>query len=134
MKHSFALVALLSVGAWPAAAEAPKESPEFTACMEAVDLGAFKNSQWAACYEAELQRQDAALNAVYKRVAAAADPDARKLLVAGERAWIAYRDAWCAYEEVVPMAPGGEVNLLACRLDLTQTQVGKLSDLAEAAE
>ena len=34
--------------------KAETESPEFRACMDAVDLGAFKNSQWIACYEAEL--------------------------------------------------------------------------------
>ncbi len=109
-------------------ARAAAESPDFQKCMDAVDLGAFKMTQWTACYEAELKRQDRELNATYQKIQKAAAPDLKQALTKGQRAWIAYRDAWCSYEELTPVAPGGSVNKAACLLDLTKTQIDRLKN------
>ena len=106
-----------------------KETPEFRTCMDSVDLGAFKNTQWEACYAGELVRQDTVLNDTYRRLANSLDADARASLVTGERSWLAYRERWCGFESKTPMAPGGEVNLNACLLELTLKQINKLESL-----
>jgi uncharacterized protein YecT (DUF1311 family) len=108
--------------------KAETESPEFRACMDAVDLGAFKNSQWIACYEAELKRQDRNLNSTYQQIQKSAPPELRQALVKGQRAWVSYRDAWCSYEELAPVAPGGNVNKVACLTDVTISQINRLKN------
>ncbi len=109
-------------------ARAGAETPDFQRCMDAVDLGAFKMTQWTTCYEAELKRQDRELNATYLKVQKAAAPELKQSLIKGQRAWIAYRDAWCSYEERTPVAPGGSVNRAACLLDVTNTQIDRLKN------
>ena len=119
---------LLALAPFMSAAKAETDSPEFQKCMDAVDLGAFKNTQWTACYEGELKRQDRQLNAVYHKVQKAATPELKQAIVKGQRAWVAYRDAWCSYEELTPVAPGGSVNKAACLLDLTNAQITRLKN------
>ena len=109
-------------------ARAGAETPDFQGCMYAVDLGAFKMTQWTACYDAELKRQDRELNATYLKIQKAASPDLKQSLIKGQRAWIVYRDAWCSYEELTPVAPGGSVNKAACLVDLTKTQIERLKN------
>ena len=109
-------------------AKAETDSPEFQKCMDEVDLGAFKNTQWTACYEAEWKRQDRQLNAVYQKIQKSTDPELKQALVKGQRAWLAYRDAWCSYEFLTPVAPGGYVNKAACLVDLTVAQIKRLKE------
>jgi len=106
--------------------KAATESSGFQKCMDDVDLSAFKNSQWAACYEAELQIQDRRLNVVYQRVQRANTPQLKQVLLKGQRAWLIFRDAWCSYEEQAPYAPGGSVNKLACLVSITIDQIERL--------
>ena len=49
--------ALFAIGARAQSVE-KQLSPQFSKCMEAVNLAAMKNSQFEACYRAELQVQD----------------------------------------------------------------------------
>jgi len=121
-------ILLLAVPQFLSAARAEPESPEFEKCMDAVDLGAFKNTQWTACYEAEWKRQDKQLNAVYQKIQKTASPELKQALLKGQRAWVAYRDAWCSYEELTPVAPGGYVNKAACLVDTTATQINRLKN------
>lgn len=103
--------------------------PEVTRCMDAVDMGAFKNSQMNACYEQELARQDKVLNAEYRRMqAAVAGPEAGKALVLGQRAWLAFRTSWCDFEARQMSAPNPEFNRLACMVNLTAAQSKLLHD------
>jgi uncharacterized protein YecT (DUF1311 family) len=52
-----------------------------------------------ACAAQEYQKSDAALNQVYAQLKAKlTDPQQQNLLVAAERAWVAYRDAECGFE------------------------------------
>ena len=69
MKHikliaSAFVLSSLCLGVTGAQAES-KPSAQYQKCMDSVDLGAMKNSQWAACAAQELKRQDATLNAEY---------------------------------------------------------------------
>jgi uncharacterized protein YecT (DUF1311 family) len=52
-----------------------------------------------SCASAAYEKSDAELNALYKQVTARLKGDAKqtKLLVAAQRAWIAFRDAECAF-------------------------------------
>ena len=101
-------------------------SKELESCMDKVDLGAMKNSQWAACYGEELKRQDARLNDAYRFVQRNVPVEAKDALVKAQRSWIAFRDNWCGYEAALPYAPSGEVNRLACLVELTAAQEKKL--------
>lgn len=111
------------------AAEKVKETAQFQTCMDKVDLGAMKNSQWYACYTEELARQDKVLNGEYRALQGRIPPEAKDLLTKGQRAWIAYREAWCKLEQELPNAPGGEVNYQACMLEQTIAQINKLKDV-----
>ena len=128
MRLTVLAMLLLLVPGGSQAATARAETTAFRRCMDAVDLSAFKTSQWQGCYEAELKRQDAVLNAAYKTVGAAAAPEARMLLVKGQKAWLTYREAWCRFEETTPNAPGGAVNYAACLVELTVAQIRRLKD------
>ena len=120
----------LFLAAMPAfAADKVKETPQFTDCMDKVDLGAMKNSQWLACYTQELARQDKVLNTEYRALQGRIPPEAKDPLIKAQRAWIAYREAWCKLEQELPNAPGGEVNYQACLLDQTLLQINKLKDV-----
>ena len=52
------------------------------------------------CAAKALKAADATLNADYREIEKRLtdDPDARKLLVASQRAWIGFRDAECAFQ------------------------------------
>ena len=68
MKHtrliaSAFVVSSLCLGVTGVQAES-KPSAQYQKCMDSVDLGAMKNSQWAACAAQELKRQDVTLNAM----------------------------------------------------------------------
>lgn len=103
-------------------------SKELDACMDKVDLGAMKNTQWAACYAEELKRQDRKLNDAYRLVQRSAPAEAKEGLVKAQRSWVAFRDNWCAYESVSGLAPGGDASRYACLVDLTSTQAKRLRE------
>jgi uncharacterized protein YecT (DUF1311 family) len=98
----------------------------FATCMDAVDLGALKETQWQSCYELELQVQDKNLNQEYKQLAHRTPNEFRPMLVKAEMSWISYRETWCKYEASLPMAPSGPVNYSACLVDITIAQVKRI--------
>ena len=126
---SLASLTLLLIGTPAFATEKVKETAQFSDCMDKVDLGAMKNSQWYACYTQELARQDKVLNAEYRALQGRIPAEAKDPLIKAQRAWIAYREAWCKLEQELPNAPGGEVNYQACLLDQTLLQINKLKDV-----
>jgi len=126
---TLASLILLLIGMPAFAADKVKETGQFTECMDKVDLGAMKNSQWYACYTQELARQDKVLNAEYRALQSRIPPETKDLLTKAQRAWIASREAWCKLEQELPNAPGGEVNYQACMLDQTLAQINKLKDV-----
>lgn len=78
---------LILIAAFTSAARADE-------CDNAVDQGTMNR-----CAEDAWKKADAELNAVYKKLQSRNKEDARasKLLIAAERAWVAFRDAECEY-------------------------------------
>ncbi|TGQ25819.1 lysozyme inhibitor LprI family protein, partial [Mesorhizobium sp. M00.F.Ca.ET.216.01.1.1] len=61
------------------------------------DRGDDSQSMMNICANADFQTADAKLNAAYKDLVGRNDEKANKLLQTAQRAWIAFRDAECAY-------------------------------------
>ena len=79
-----------------------------------------------ACAAQNHQKADARLNALYRQITSRLkdDTDATKALVAAQRAWIAFRDAECAF--VGSKTAGGSVNpiiVAQCKAGLTDLRV-----------
>jgi uncharacterized protein YecT (DUF1311 family) len=102
------------------------ETADFTRCMANVDLSAFKTSQWLSCYADEMKRQDKILNDEYKELQKRIPADAKAALAKAEIAWLNYREARCRYEEILPMAPSGDVNFEACLVEVSIDQINTL--------
>ena len=96
--------------------------------MENVDLGAFKNTQFAGCYSDEFKRQDIKLNEAFKTLKERiTDPSRVDQMVKGQQTWISFRDKWCAFAESSDQAPSNDVNKLDCLIGLTKTQTQVLN-------
>ena len=120
------IVGIITLASFNTYAETVVETARFTKCMNDVDLGAFKNTQWGACYEAELARQNKRLELEYKRLQEGYKKVDKKLLLAAKRSWITYREEWCRYEEALPIAPTPYVNYRACLVNTTIEQINKI--------
>ena len=99
-----------------------KPSAKFDQCMENVDLGALKNSQWASCAADEIKRQDVILNSEYKKLKNSLSPEQRESLTKAQKSWLKFREDWCRFEELSPSAPGGDANYNQCIMELTNKQ------------
>ena len=97
------------------------------------------------CSAQDYDTADGELNLQYRETRAAlakwdaalpeAQRGAEKALLAGQRAWIAYRDAQC--ETFGFQARGGSMEPMlvsGCAADLTRRRTGELKDLATAME
>lgn len=104
-------------------------SPQYETCMDKVDLGALKNSQWAACADQELKKVDAALNTYYRKLQQQLEPEQREALKKSQRAWLQYREARCSFEALGPIAPGGAASQSLCMLEMTAQKADYLRDL-----
>jgi uncharacterized protein YecT (DUF1311 family) len=120
------IIALISV---KTNAEMVVETSQFTKCMNDVDLGAFKNTQWGACYEAELARQNKRLELEYKKLRAEYKSVDMKPLDEAKNSWLKYREQWCHYEEALPIAPTPYVNYRACLVNTTIEQINKIQKI-----
>ena len=127
----FFVICAVCLGSW-VSADAQAQSPRsaaYNSCMDKVDLGAFKNTQWAACAAQEMKRQDVALNAEYNKLRNALALEQRDLLVKAQRAWLRFRQEWCTLDAASSSAPGGEVNFNFCMLELTDRQIQAIKAL-----
>ena len=120
------IIASIALMSFRGNAETAVETAQFTKCMNDVDLGAFKNTQWGACYEAELARQNKRLEHEYKKLQAEYKSVDKKLFNAAKNSWFKYREQWCRYEEALPVAPTPYVNYRACLVDTTLEQINKV--------
>jgi uncharacterized protein YecT (DUF1311 family) len=82
-----------------------------------------------ACFGAEWQRADRRLNVVYQALIKhpSLDPQGQTLLRTAQRAWLAFRDAQCAWDSD-EMRGGTEASVLtaACLATLTADRVRQL--------
>lgn len=79
------------------------------------------------CADNAFKAEDSKLNAAYGTLEKTVDPAARDALKDGQQKWIAYRDAWCAFEA----GPAGDgsiyaMNLANCMADITASQTIRL--------
>lgn len=80
------------------------------------------------CADADYQAADAKLNATYKGLVGDGDEKSNKLLQAAQRAWIAFRDAECAYSAAD--SEGGSIypmEVSQCLTELTNERVKQLT-------
>jgi len=122
---------LLTAGLVLVAARALAGTPELQACLDHVDSGAFGTSQRTGCENQELARQDHRLNAEYKKLlqqTRSAGSEVSQALVAAQRQWLAFRDAWCTYEFKTGAAPGPEFDKAACLAEQTEKQADLLKE------
>jgi len=122
-----ALVPMMLALAWPAAAAtAPYAAEDCSKLTTQMDLNRCAADNAAAA--------DTALNALYRKVTAKLDDkDSRAALVKAERAWLAYRDAECAYE-TGPQAEGGSIwpmEEAMCEQRMTDARMKELRQLPE---
>ncbi len=84
----------------------------------------------AQCHRRETQVWDARLNARYKKLMATLSPAAAEGLKEAQRAWMAYRDAYC--KAVTLPHEGGSIGVISaayCHMDLTAHQALRLERL-----
>ena len=89
------------------------------------------------CANEALKRSDSQLNAVYKQIEALlkSDGDKTKMLIAAQRAWIAYRDAECKF--AASGVAGGSVYpsvYAGCLDNLTKARIGDLKNYTACQE
>lgn len=107
------------------------ENPE--KCRDSVDLGAMKNSQWAICDKIELNNLDVTLNSQYQLLRKNLEKGSKDALTEAQKAWLKYREQWCRFEQVGPSQGSmGEASYTSCLLDVTNRQIGRIKELANA--
>ncbi|RWH74311.1 lysozyme inhibitor LprI family protein [Mesorhizobium sp.] len=80
------------------------------------------------CADADYQAADAKLNDAYKNIVSHNDQASNKLLQTAQRAWIAFRDAECAYDTAD--SQGGSIHpmeLSQCLRKLTNERTRQLA-------
>jgi uncharacterized protein YecT (DUF1311 family) len=90
-----------------------------------------------ACAGAARDKADAALNGVYRQIVArlAGDPDKTKRLIEAEKAWIAFRDAECAFAN--SDSEGGTIHSMEvtlCEEKLTTARTQQLRRYLDCGE
>lgn len=83
------------------------------------------------CAEADYQAADAKLNAAYENILGSNDLASNKLLQTAQRAWIAFRDAECAYSTAD--TGGGSIHPMEvsrCLTKLTNERIEQLTSKA----
>lgn len=88
-----------------------------------------------SCAADELRRQDARLNAAYRKLAALLTPAERPLLVTAQRAWLVFRDKDCAFQ--AGREAGGTLAAViadGCVLEATAGRAATLERLLKAEQ
>lgn len=106
-----------------------KTSADYAKCMDSVNLGAFKNSQWTNCAAQEIKRQDVTLNAAYNKLMKSVSVNEKKALVKAQKSWLKFREDWCRLEEITATAPGGDTNYNFCIIAVTNKQIDAIQGL-----
>jgi uncharacterized protein YecT (DUF1311 family) len=101
-----------------------------------IDCGSAKTqAELATCTAKDAASADAALNAVYKALAARLAPEDLKRLRDAQRAWIPFRDKECAFR-TKPYADGSVYPSLVgvCKEELTKTRLAQLQHQLQCLE
>ncbi len=99
--------------------------------MDNVDLGAFKNTQWASCAAAEIERQDVILNAEYKKLKNSLSSEQKGFLTKAQKSWLKFREDWCRFEEDGPTGLVGAAGYNLCIMEITNKQIDAIKGLQQ---
>ena len=88
-----------------------------------------------ACDGSEMQARDTELNQSYRDLLAAIPASRQTELRSAERAWVAFRDAECAFRASAD-AGGSDASLIesGCRLEVTAERIGQLKKALKVAK
>lgn len=106
-------------------------SPAYDACMSSGEAAQGVTVAMADCTSAEIDVQDAKLNAAYQQAMRGLEEGPRQKLREAQRAWIKFRDTKCASEA----NSGGTVDILnsgGCILDATVRRTIELEAMGDA--
>ena len=109
-----------------ATAQTVNKSDQFQDCMRDIDLGAFKNNQWGACYIDEQERLEISLNVEMRQILKESSREQINLVWFAHDQWLRYREAWCKFQESLPLAPTPYVNYHSCLVELTVEHLKKV--------
>jgi uncharacterized protein YecT (DUF1311 family) len=125
-------LALAAAGAANAGDEKAKEADYSAAYKACMDKSSGADFELAACNNDETDRQDKALNQVYRDLTAKADPKYKPQILKVERAWMAYRDAQCdLLYAPEAQATDGRLIYSGCMLEMTHDRVQALRRMAD---
>lgn len=97
-------------------------------CME----GAETNAEFEECGSKWIKREDAKLNATWKKLYGTATGQTKKDLLAEQRLWIAFRESACKFYANGDWGREGQViHALACQADLIADRTKELEDYLE---
>ena len=120
--------AALLVLAGAALRQPARADPAYDRCIEQSDGS---NPAWGACGGAWITREDARLNATWRRVYPMLEGDAAKALLQEQRAWIAYKDASCAFYATGDYGREGQVlHYPMCRAQVIAARTRDLEEVA----
>jgi uncharacterized protein YecT (DUF1311 family) len=121
----------LALAAGIAFAAPAHADPEYDACVDKAGT----NRDFSACGSAMLARREAVLNRVWKKAYADLDPVVKKVLLAEQRAWIAYKDKSClAWTTGYFGREGQVIHFYACRGDVIDARIAYLEHLGGPGE
>ena len=90
-----AAAAALCLTVCPAFAGSPEIEARYSKTFKTCPGMERSTAEMVDCIGAETKLQDKALNATYQKIMADLNDRQKAKLKAAQRAWIAYRDAWC---------------------------------------
>jgi hypothetical protein len=101
-------------------------SRQFADCMDGVDSGFLKNSQWLKCFESEFARQSQGLENEYKMLTSRLSPDVRRRVQRSKTSWMVFRADWCKVDAEFNKAPTPRINEVICLIDSTIEYAARL--------
>jgi uncharacterized protein YecT (DUF1311 family) len=131
MRLAAAVICILlePAASYGAVTDGELNTSEYAACME---KSGGVTSTMLDCASAEWKRQDARLNALYKKLMEAATEGQKSSLKKSEQDWLRYRKSTC--ELMYTFGGGGTADLLAdssCDLEILTRRVKLLDSLIE---
>lgn len=116
--------ALLAAGVFGALVVSVEADDAYKRCIDASDG---TNPAWAACGGAWVAREDAKLNAAWKRLYAVSEPATKKDLLEEQRAWNAFKDKACQFYANGDFGREGQVlHFPSCRAELIAQRTATL--------
>lgn len=123
-------LSVLAVAPLCASAHGPAYRPGYDACLE--KAGGVTVAM-IACMQAELEAQDARLNAGYRAALRALPAPRRAALTRAQRGWVAWRDAACAFELDPHGGSSSRIVANSCVLQMTAERATELDGIVQAA-